>query len=286
MGYLTKLSSLIIMHQMNLFINGRNYQTESGINISDLLKELNREADIYIVNTLLVDEKYLLQDGDEVTLIKRGVLPDAQELEYMLISREGITVYSILKKACVAVCGLGGLGSTAVISLARAGIGKIKLIDFDVVEPSNLNRQHFFIEQIGMKKVDAMQEILKKVNPYISVESIDMYIDRENINGLFDDCDVVLECFDKAESKVMLIEEFNRIYKDKYLIGASGVAGFFDTGLIKKKTIGKNILIVGDFENEAGFHKGLTSTRAGTAGNIQANEAVRYLLRMTNENKS
>lgn len=265
---------------MKLFINGRNYQIESGVTISDLLKEFKLDADIFIVNTLMVDEKYILQDGDEVTLIKRGVIPDACELEYMLISREGITVYSMLKKSCVAVCGLGGLGSTAAISLARAGVGRIKLIDFDVVEPSNLNRQHFFIEQIGMKKTDAMLDTLKKVNPYITLESINIYLSKDNINGLFDDCDVVLECFDKAENKIMLIEEFSRLYKDKYLIGASGVAGFFDTDLIKKKSIGKNILIVGDFENEAGFHKGLTSSRAGTAGNIQANEAIRYLLRM------
>lgn len=271
---------------MNLYINGMNYLAEDNITVSDLLRELKRDADIIIVNTLLVDEKYLLQNGDEVTLIKRGVLPDACELEYMLISREGLAVYSVLKKACVAVCGLGGLGSTAAVSLARAGIGRLKLIDFDVVEPSNLNRQQFFVDQIGMKKTDAMQEILKRVNPYIEVESIDVYLDRENIGSLFNDCDVVLECFDKAENKVMLIEEFSKIYKDKFLIGSSGVAGFYDTDLIKKKTIGKNILIVGDFENEAGFHKGLTSTRAGTVGNIQANEAVRYLLRVSDENKS
>lgn len=146
---------------MNLYINGMNYLAEDNITVSDLLRELKRDADIIIVNTLLVDEKYLLQNGDEVTLIKRGVLPDACELEYMLISREGLAVYSVLKKACVAVCGLGGLGSTAAVSLARAGIGRLKLIDFDVVEPSNLNRQQFFVDQIGMKKTDAMQEILK-----------------------------------------------------------------------------------------------------------------------------
>ena len=109
-----------------------------------------------------------------------------------------------LKKAKVCILGLGGLGSNVAVLLARAGIGHLKLVDFDVVEPSNLNRQQYSISHIDMKKTEAIKNIIKEINPFVEVETFDIKVDRENISSIVGDIKIVVEAFDKAETKVFL----------------------------------------------------------------------------------
>ncbi|MDP2933961.1 MAG: ThiF family adenylyltransferase, partial [bacterium] len=93
-----------------------------------------------------------------------------EQFEAMLIERHGKSVHKKLKSATVGIAGLGGLGSNVAVSLARIGVGKIVIADFDLVEPSNLNRQQYFVEQLGTNKVAGLTENLMRINPYIKID--------------------------------------------------------------------------------------------------------------------
>ena len=129
-----------------------------------------------------------------------------------------------LKKAKVCILGLGGLGSNVAVLLARSGIGYLKLIDFDVVEASNLNRQQYRISHIGIKKTEAIKTIIKEINPFVEIDTLDIKVDRENILSVVEDIEIVVEAFDRAETKAMAIEEL-LTNKNKIVISASGMAG-------------------------------------------------------------
>lgn len=264
---------------MKINVNGKEVFFEKPISIKELLTVLNIDADVFIVNSFPVSSSYIVNSNDVVIFIKKGKIPSKEELEYQLISRQGLKEYNILKNSSVAVCGLGGLGSNAAISLARTGVGKIKLIDYDIVEPSNINRQCYFLEHIGMFKTDALKQIINKISPYVDVEISNIYLNEENIVSEVSGFQVILECFDNVLSKMMLIEKCVNNMNGSMVIGASGVAGYYNTDMITRKTLGKNCIIIGDFEHEAGVNQGLYAPRVATAANMQANEAVRYLLR-------
>lgn len=264
---------------MNFTVNGKDYHTEKTLTIAGLIKETKIDADIFIVNSFPVSSSYIINNDDAVTLIKRGSTLQREYLEYQLISRQGLKEYNILKNSSVVICGLGGLGSNAAISLARAGVGRLKLIDFDIVEPSNINRQAYFLEHTGMNKTDALKEIISKINPYINIELSNIFLNKDNIIDETSGFNVILECFDSAESKIMLIENCVNNMAESYIISASGVAGYYDTEIFKRKKLGNNCVVIGDFENESGINKGLYAPRVAAAANIQANEALRYLLK-------
>ncbi|UOD34847.1 sulfur carrier protein ThiS adenylyltransferase ThiF [Deferribacteraceae bacterium V6Fe1] len=263
---------------MKIFLNEKEIDLNKQTTIEELKNSFKPDADVIIYNGHMTNENISLKDGDSVFFIKKGEMPNSEELEYLMAARHTPGVHKKLKKARVAIAGLGGLGSNIAINLARMGIGYIKLIDFDIVEPSNLNRQQYFIDQIGMFKTDAMLDTLKKINPYIHYEAINIYVKKDNVEKLFGDVDVIIEAFDKAENKAMLISAASMLFKDKCIIGASGVAGLYDTSLFKVKKLGEKIYIVGDFENEAKPGQGLMATRVAVAANIQANLAVNYIL--------
>lgn len=264
---------------MKIIVNGKEITVENHISIENLINQLNIDADIFIVNSFPVSISYIIDNDDVITLIKKGSIPDKEYLEYQLISRQGLKEYNILKNSSAVICGLGGLGSNAAISLARAGVGRLKLIDFDIVEPSNINRQAYFIEHMGIYKTDALKEIINKISPYIDVETSNIYLDETNILNELSGFQVILECFDDVSSKMMLVEKCVNNMPESYIIGASGVAGYYNTDIFKKKSVGSNCIIIGDFENEAGINQGLYAPRVAAAANIQANEAIRYLLK-------
>ena len=125
----------------------------------------------------------------------------------------------------LSICGLGGLGSNIAIALARAGIGKLILIDFDRVDITNLHRQQYKADQIGMYKTVALAENLKEIAPYISLEIHTERITEENVVTLLKDAEIICEAFDDAECKAMLTNTVLSELPDKYLVAASGMAG-------------------------------------------------------------
>lgn len=235
-------------------------------------------ADIIIVNGFPIKEDHLINEGDRIVLIKRGEMPKEEELEALMVSRHTPYVHEAVKAAKVAICGAGGLGSNVAISLARIGVGYIKIIDFDIVEPSNLNRQQYFVRQIGMPKVNALKEIIEDINPFIKISTVKDEITKENVDKLLNDVDIVVEAFDNPNNKAMLVNEVLTKFKDKKIVSASGMAGYYSNNIIKTKKINSRLYICGDFENEAKIGKGLMAPRVGIVANHEANTVLRIIL--------
>lgn len=186
-----------------------------------------------------------------------------------------------LSKYCIGIAGCGGLGSNCAVSLARAGLGKLIIADFDIIVESNLNRQYFFNEQIGQKKVFALKENILKINPDVIVEAHDLKLDINNIYNIYRNCNIIIEAFDLAEMKQMLIETVLQKMPDKPVIAGVGVAGWGNNNCIKTKKIG-NLYICGDFVSEASDELPPLAPKVCIAANMQANQALEILLSKKN----
>ena len=182
-----------------------------------------------------------------------------------------------LKKAEVCILGLGGLGSNVAVLLARVGIGSLKLVDFDTVEASNLNRQQYRISHIGIKKTEAMKSIIKEINPFVEVDILDIKVDRENIYSTVGDIKIVVEAFDRAETKAMILEEL-LTDKNKIVVSASGMAGLGSANEIVTRKIKDNFYLIGDNYSDYEEYSGIMSTRVMICAAHQANMVLRLIL--------
>ena len=183
-----------------------------------------------------------------------------------------------LQKAVIGIAGAGGLGSNIAVSLARAGIGKLIVSDFDKIEPSNLNRQQFFIEQIGIPKVIALLENLNKISPFTKYQVHEIKLNEENIPFIYKDVDIMVEAFDKAEMKTMLIETWLTNFPDKPIIAASGLASWGKNELLHSRKI-DNLYICGDEETDLQTGISPMAPRVGIVANMQANLVLEILLK-------
>lgn len=166
-----------------------------------------------------------------------------------ILKRQDSLCNEIFKNAKVSVLGCGGLGSNVAMILARAGIGEINLYDFDTIEYSNLNRQNYTINEVGLKKTEASKKRLKETLPYVKVNTKDIYLNKDNMDSIINEADYFIEAFDNRESKAMVFDYFTNL-DDKYLFTASGMAGLGDLSDIKIKRF-SNITMVGDFKSDA-----------------------------------
>ena len=183
-----------------------------------------------------------------------------------------------LQKAVIGIAGAGGLGSNIAVSLARAGIGKLIVADFDKIEPSNLNRQQFFIDQIGMPKVIALLENLNRISPFTEYQIHEIKLNEENIPFIYRDVDIMVEAFDKAEMKIMLIETWLNHFPDKPIITASGLAGWGKNELFHSRKI-DNLYICGDEITDLQAGISPMAPRVGIVSNMQANLVLEILLK-------
>jgi len=262
---------------MNIRVNERSIET--GAKTLFVLRDAVKPgADVVILNGAAMGEDAPLKEGDEVSLIARGEVPSADELEALMASRHTPGVHAKLKAATVGIAGLGGLGSAIAVALARVGIGKLIVADFDVVEPSNLNRQQYFVDQIGLLKTDALVSNLRKINPYVEVEAHAVKLTPDNMFPMFGKTDVMIEAFDRADQKVMLMQTFASQKPDVPFIGASGMAGFGPEETIGIKKMGNNIYVVGDLATGAKPGCGLMAPRVGIVASMQANLALRLIV--------
>jgi sulfur carrier protein ThiS adenylyltransferase len=182
-----------------------------------------------------------------------------------------------LEKRVVGIAGCGGLGSNCALALARAGIGKMIIADFDVVSAGNLNRQYYFPDQLGMKKVEALAVNLHRVNPHLLLECHDIKLEPENILELFQDCDVIVEAFDLADQKQMLLETVLSRMPDKYLVSGMGLAGWGANDRITEVRYGK-LIVCGDQTLEVSDQRPPLAPRVGVVANMQANAVMEILL--------
>jgi len=184
---------------------------------------------------------------------------------------------AILRAATVGVAGCGGLGSNAAVALVRAGVGHLILVDHDVVEASNLNRQYFFQSDIGRRKVEALAEHLRAVNPDVGIDLQQQTLTPDAVATLFAGADLLIEAFDRAESKQWLIEAWCRAFPKRTIVCASGLSGLGNTEAIAVRRAG-NIILCGDQTSD--MSQGLCAARVALVANMQANLAIEVLVKV------
>jgi len=184
---------------------------------------------------------------------------------------------NVLKKYTVGIAGCGGLGSNCAVALARVGIGKLIIADFDIIVESNLNRQYFFYDQIGLKKAQALKENINKINPAVIIEEHVIKLSPKDIIQLFNKCDVIVEAFDLAEMKKMIIETVLSQMPDIPIVSGVGLAGWGNSNSLKVRQVGK-LFICGDEINEVSENMPPLAPRVGIVANMQANVALEILL--------
>ena len=205
------------------------------------------------------------------------MIPTKQEWNNALEERHGKELQRAFSSATVAVCGLGGLGSNIAISLARAGVGKLILIDFDKVDISNLHRQQYKADQIGMYKTDALADNIREIALYIELETHTERITEENAATLLKYADIICEAFDDAECKAMLTNTVLSELPDKYLVAASGMAGMGTTNSIKTRRITSRFYLCGDETSDVSDGIGLVAPRVALCAAHEAHTVLRIL---------
>jgi sulfur carrier protein ThiS adenylyltransferase len=186
-------------------------------------------------------------------------------------------IREVLKSKRVGIAGCGGLGSNCAVALARVGIGELVIADFDLVDASNLNRQYYFLSQVGLKKAISLEENIAKINPEVKVIARDIRVTESNVESLFGDCDVIVEAFDRADQKEMLIETVLDLLPGKPLVVGLGMAGWGKNEIIHCRRL-DNVYICGDEVSEAGPELPALAPRVGMVANMQANTVLEILL--------
>lgn len=207
-----------------------------------------------------------------------GKIPTKEEIKAALEERHSPEIQEKLSAGRVAIAGLGGLGSNVAYSLTRIGVGHLHLIDFDVVDITNLNRQQYFMEHLGMPKTDALESLLEKINPYLDIQTDCVRVTEDNIRELFGEWDIVCEAFDDPGAKAMLVNGILECFPEKKLVSASGMAGFGSSNSIVTKKVSDNFYLCGDRVSAPEYGRGLMAPRVAICAAHEANMITRLIL--------
>jgi sulfur carrier protein ThiS adenylyltransferase len=265
---------------MQIYLNENRIEVPPDCRLYSLRDQFYPLADILIVNGSPAEVDLDLRGEDRIVMIQRGQQPSPQEFKSLLTARHTPGIQKKIDEAKIGIAGVGGLGSAVAIALTRIGIGHLVIADFDIVEPSNLNRQQYFIDQIGQSKVEALQDTLRRINPATTVEVFNGKITRDNIDTVFGHIDIMVEAFDRADQKAMLANAFLSQYPEKYLVAASGVAGHDSSNTIRTVKVTDHFYLCGDGVTAAEPGCGLMAPRVGIAAHHQANTVLRLLLNL------
>lgn len=204
-------------------------------------------------------------------------MPSKEDMLHVLEERHGAALQQKFSSASVAICGLGGLGSNIALSLARAGVGRLHLIDFDRVDLSNLNRQQYAFTQLGRYKTEALRENLLAVSPYVDIVTDTVCVTEDNLAELLRGDDIVCEAFDRAEEKAMLVNGVMELFPEKYLVSASGMAGLSSSNSIRTRRITKRFYLCGDGTSDMADGLGLVASRVMLCAAHQAHMILRII---------
>lgn len=199
-------------------------------------------------------------------------------LEKEFFSRHPLAVIPILKKAKIGIAGAGGLGSNVAVALARSGVGKLVIADFDRVEPHNLNRQQYFVDQIGEYKVVALEQNLARINPFSDYEVHAVSLDAGNIPLIYGDVDIMVEAFDSVESKLELLEVWIDKFPGKPVVMGSGMGGYGNNNQICTRRLFENVYVCGDGKTDVAINPPI-APRVAMVAAMQANLVLELLLR-------
>lgn len=177
----------------------------------------------------------------------------------------------------VGIAGAGGLGSNIAVALARAGVGELVIVDFDMVERSNLNRQFYFEDQIGRPKVEALKENIERIGHGTRVNAVNHKLEKGSMHFLFKEMDVVVEALDSARTKADFIEDVMNKLHGMPIVAASGVAGYGKSERVRHERFG-DLHLVQDHEARSSDEEVLTAPRVGLFAHYQANIVLEILL--------
>lgn len=201
-----------------------------------------------------------------------------EEVYQALNERHSKETQALLNQGNVAIAGLGGLGSNIAYALARIGVGHLHLIDFDKVDITNLNRQQYFMEHLGMYKTDALKSLLLKINPYLDIKTDCVKVTEDNLASLFQDNDIICEAFDVPEAKALLVNGVLEHFPEKYLVSGSGMAGYESSNLIHTRKVTSHFYLCGDETSEVSYGHGLMAPRVAICAAHEANMVTRLIL--------
>ena len=201
-----------------------------------------------------------------------------EQIYEALNERHSPQVQELLSQGRVAIAGLGGLGSNVAFALARIGVGHLHLIDFDVVDITNLNRQQYFTEHIGMYKTDALKPQLLRINPYLDIRTDCVKVTEENLPELFQNDSIICEAFDRPEAKALLVNGILEHFPEKKLVSGSGMAGYGSSNSIRTRKVTSNFYLCRDETTEPSAGNGLMAPRVAICAAHEANMITRLLL--------
>jgi sulfur carrier protein ThiS adenylyltransferase len=181
-----------------------------------------------------------------------------------------------VRRTRVGLAGAGGLGSNIAVCLVRSGFRDFEIVDFDLIEMKNLNRQYYFLDEVGQPKAATLAARLNKINPRASVRARQVRLHAGNINDYFQDRDIIFEAFDGAGSKALLLESFAE--SGKLLVFGNGLAGLSNENEIKIKKVRQNIFMVGDGVSGVGSDKPPLAPRVVACASLMAACALEALL--------
>lgn len=198
-----------------------------------------------------------------------------ETLKEDLIKKLGEDNFKKIQNTKIGLAGAGGLGSNCALNLVRTGFKRFIIVDYDVVSHANLDRQFYFLDQVGKNKVDALKDNLNRINPEIEIKAVIKKIEASNVKELFNDCDIIIECLDIPEYKSMFVSESLKL--NKLVIAVSGLGGLGNSDEIRINKINKNLIIVGDLKSDVS-QKPALSPRVNIAGAKQADIVLEYVL--------
>ncbi len=205
------------------------------------------------------------------------MFPTKEEWYRALCERYGEDIQRKFTSATVAICGLGGLGSNIAVALARGGVGRLVLVDFDKVDIANLHRQQYKVNQIGKYKTEALAENLREISPYTEIVLHTVKVTEENAVELLKDAEIICEAFDDAQCKAQLVNTVFEKMPQKYIVAASGMAGFSSANKVKTRKVTSKFYLCGDEISDVNGGLGLVSTRVMLCASHQAHMVLRIL---------
>ena len=211
-------------------------------------------------------------DSLEKTIIEKEILDQAFDARFPLEMKEK------LLKAKVAVAGLGGLGSNIAMNLARSWVGHLLLVDFDIVDVTNLNRQAYMIPHLGRPKTEALKEMLLMINPYLDIETKQVKVTEENIKELFQEYPIVCEAFDRADQKAMLINGLLMQCPNTVIVSGNGMAGYGRSNEIVTAQKMRRLYVCGDNSSDSGEGLGLMAPRVAICAGHEANKVIELIV--------
>ncbi len=224
---------------MRVTVNGVLTDTDSGT-VGELGRHLYPDRGIYVADGRQVGGDTPLHEGMRIYFGK------GEDMRTAMLDRNDPDVSRCLSSSCVGIAGLGGLGSNIAAMLARAGVGKLIIADFDSVDLGNLNRQNYLVEDLGLAKTDATERMVGRISPFTRIEKHTARLTPDNIPRVFGGCDAVCEAFDAADQKAMLVSAVMEKLPGVPLVCGSGMAGYGNANSVVSRTVLGGVVLCGD----------------------------------------